>query len=667
MDKLVQNEWIDNPVIHILLYFESLEGTYFYYAMQIARLLFLLSLIWGGFQLALGTLEARKYVVENVVHLFCFLLILHMFPVFTKGLFKFSNEIAQKISGSSISEAEYTMTNFYKHIEKVAAALINKDSGTWVEQEKKLANDISKLDTEIQNYESLLSSDEAAKTGYANYQGAANALYTKKQTREYKEKKRKLLEYQINNYKKTVSVQGITLNALDSVLVNTKQDERGEISKTNVTNRYQKKLALSVKIKDIEIISPASMMKVMMFCVEILWNKAWSGKGFGEKNLWEKITTDYPRKTMEIVITLILCIFSIVMVSCILIQYIMGVIEYVITSGISLLIVPCLLFDGLKDMVNKILPSLLAQAMKLIMINLCMFFALSQFLRLAVKALTIENGASLQSAAYIIFSLLLTFALSVNAPKIAATLMTGSPQMSMGEFVQAAAAAAGGAMMAGKAINTAQRAVDTGSKWAANRIMDSANRIGDFSAMHAAGKEASSLARANGSNGFMADLKGMGAGLREGGYIAKTRLAKGFSDWAHSGSGGGHGGRGGGASGESKFSYGIDAAKLNSGDKSDKLNKHAINFGDAMNYDPKNGEATTRQTMGEYTANRAEDARNRVRQYYTPRKRNVTSKTNEIVPVSAYYDGGSPGMRDVTPPGLVPTKRKNKIAPNRDE
>ena len=284
-----------------------------------------------------------------------------------------------------------------------------------------------------------------------------------------------------------------------------------------------------------------------------------------------------------------------------------------------------------------------------------------------MKALTLDSGISFQTMAYIIFSLLLTFALSVNAPKIAATLMTGSPQMSMGEFMQAAAAAAGGAAAVYHGVNALQRGAETGSKWAANRIMDGANRIGDLKAMGAAGSEASRLARADGSNGVAAGLKGMRASLREGGYIAKTRLAKGMSDWAHSGSGGGHGGHGGSA-GESKFSYGIDTAKLQNtqDNRSDQLGKHAMDFGDAMNYD-KNGNATTRQTMGEYTTNRAEDARNRVRQYYTPRKRNVTSKTNEIVPVSAYYDGGSPAMRDVTPPGLVPTKGRNKIAPNNND
>ena len=657
----VMNEWIDNPVIQILLYFETLQGSYVFYAAKIAQLLFLVSLVWGGFQLALGTLEARKYVVENVVHLFCFLLILNMFPVFSKGLFKFANGIAQTISGSSISQAEETMNSFYNRINKLANELTNNKTGIWTEKKNKIANEIKEIDTCLANYESI---DPLVYGEYAEYYDPAQS--SMQERKNYLQRKKKEIENKINNYKDSVSISGVTLNALESVLVDVTTDSTGDEIRTNLTNRYKRKLNLSTSVNGVQIISPAAMLKVMMFSTCIMWNKAWSGKDEGEKFKWKKVIDYmYPSKVCELIMTTVVCFFSIAMACCILIQYVMCIIEYMITSGISILIVPCLLFDGLKDMVNKILPSLLAQAMKLIMINLCMFFALSQFLRLAMKALTLDSGISFQTMAYIIFSLLLTFALSVNAPKIAATLMTGSPQMSMGEFMQAAAAAAGGAAAAYHGVNALQRGAETGSKWAANRIMDGANRIGDLKAMGAAGSEASRLARADGSNGVAAGLKGMRASLREGGYIAKTRLAKGMSDWAHSGSGGGHGGRGG-ASGESKFSYGIDAAKLNSFDKSDKLGKHAMDLSDAMNYNDK-GEASTRQTMGEYTANRAEDARNRVRQYYTPRKRNVTSKTNEIVPVSAYYDGGSPGMRDVTPPGLVPTKGRNKIAPNNND
>ena len=50
MDNM--NEWIDNPVIQILFYFEGLQGSYFHYAIVIARVLFLASLVWGGIQLA---------------------------------------------------------------------------------------------------------------------------------------------------------------------------------------------------------------------------------------------------------------------------------------------------------------------------------------------------------------------------------------------------------------------------------------------------------------------------------------------------------------------------------------------------------------------------------------------------------------------------------------
>lgn len=58
-----------------------------------------------------------------------------------------------------------------------------------------------------------------------------------------------------------------------------------------------------------------------------------------------------------------------------------------------------------------------------------------------------------------LFFCFIAFILATNEPKIAQTIVTGQPQLSMGEFVQMAGSVLAGAKLAGKAVLTGGKMV----------------------------------------------------------------------------------------------------------------------------------------------------------------------------------------------------------------
>jgi type IV secretion system protein TrbL len=83
---------------------------------------------------------------------------------------------------------------------------------------------------------------------------------------------------------------------------------------------------------------------------------------------------------------------------------------------------------------------------------------------MGVSILSSNEPISFLSFAYFIFTCLLGWVVTQNGPQIAVTLLNGSPQLSMGEFLHAAGTAVAGAAMAKRAAGTTMAAVKGGGK-----------------------------------------------------------------------------------------------------------------------------------------------------------------------------------------------------------
>ena len=88
---------------------------------------------------------------------------------------------------------------------------------------------------------------------------------------------------------------------------------------------------------------------------------------------------------------------------------------------------------------------------------LCIFWTFSTYINAASNILVSGKPATMLNFAYILFALILGFVVTQNAPQIAMTILNGTPQLSMGEFLHAAGTAAAGAALAKKGATMAAK------------------------------------------------------------------------------------------------------------------------------------------------------------------------------------------------------------------
>ena len=187
-----------------------------------------------------------------------------------------------------------------------------------------------------------------------------------------------------------------------------------------------------------------------------------------------------------------------------LVQYIMTVIEFTIVAAVGVIFIPLLLFDGTKDIPKKLVPVFISFMVKMIVITLCLMFVYYLIIEFTINTITSDGFDIVWLLVDVAFNAVLSYVMTQNAPKIAQTILTGQPQLSMGEFVAAAgtAAATAGGMKAASA-NAVRGAVNTGT-----------NIAGEAGKLNSARKNAArQVARLGGNRkqGNMAAFKAMGA------------------------------------------------------------------------------------------------------------------------------------------------------------
>ena len=557
-----------------------------------------------------GTMESRKFLTGVITKWFLFLACMSFFPAFSRGLEVFAIELGMSVSGNSVESIENRLGDFFEKVDKLIG-----DDLSEVEAIKSRIDSISlekaKLLEDHKDYFKRSGYDfSTAMFGiYADDDYNWDLYNLDSQLVNLEEQKMQLEkrsgEESNKGYRKTY-------NAIKSVLV---------VDDENIADKYH--LDINMKNSDGSdsiFLSPNALLRISLLAAEIMWETEWqddflytwaenskkvdkNGNPKVDKNgEVKKKLTKFPINHIFNLVLCFLCeIFLVVITIFELIQYIMCIVEYSICTSFSLVIIPCLLFDGLKDMAQKILPSLLAQAVKLSMIIICMFFCTYMYLDVALVVVS-GVGFSFTMFAYIAFVCLLTLALCSNAPKLAVTLLNGQPQMSMGEFVQATGTTMAGIRMANKGLATGKEA----SKMAiAKTSQATANRLGDAAAMVGGARAASVAAASGGSGKFGQALNGLGGaaavlGKRTGNRV-RGMMQNAATYTGKKGGGGIGGGSGGGNNIFTSDSPDIEVSRNRSGDNQ---NSHSMNYLGATN---NNG---TKMTFGEYMKDQYQGGRN---------------------------------------------------------
>lgn len=555
-------------------------------AMQLGFFLAVLGIVWQGIQMAFGTLEQRKFLVGTITKWFLFLFIMTFYPAMTLGLKTFAIEMGTYVSGSSTSEIANEFGSYLESLEK--ALKTDKDS---------LDSAVSTLNNDKNSaYEKLQNSKTHLYYDYGRIAEQYDVISSELYSAQKKQQELNSIIASID----TDNPKGVakTINALKSVLI---------INDVDITKKYYLDLSMKdSKGNNTGFLSPNAMLRMSILSAQIMWQKVWENDIMVS---WEenakggitskKLITDFPFNKIFDLILCFLCELLEIVITCIeLIQYVMCIIEFTICITFGIILVPCLLFDGLKDMSMKLLPSLLSQTVKLSMITICMYFCCYTFMDIAKTTIADTSSFNIWSACYIIFTILLTFALCSNAPKLATALLTGQPQMSMGEFVQAAAAIVGGAKLAQTA---ASRTVGAGKAVIGNASRAAANRLGDVAAMAGGASGAVNKLGDDATKGqkFAAGLKGaIGTGAKRAGSRVAGKMQNAATNWGRKGGSGG----GMGAPGSGGSQWDINQRGKGHGMEKENQAQHTRDYAGHMN------EQGNKSTLKEYLKSQWEDA-----------------------------------------------------------
>lgn len=536
--------WIDVPVVQAIDYFSGILATFYKWGNHYAIAIGTVGLIWSAFKLANSRFTVKDFWWDTMYKWLLFILFMSLYPMITLGMSRIANRVGID-AGNGKQAIIDSLTAMKKSIEQDRQAQeewsesLNKDLSNLVSKTENITFDTTFGNTE--NYDEYID-----KVSHEIQVAKFNSKNAKKQAleivNEYREK---------NKYHSLYGVK--TLQAIKDILVEKQIDgEDGDL----LTDSY---IDLNIWLQTADgeesyYLSPGAIMRVTVLGCQIMWEKNQIAYAINVDNI-EDSDVNFMKKgfnkmsaTMAHVPTMIMTMFCcMVLVFCGIfacIQYVMTILEYTIVVGIGAFFIPFILFDGTKELPKKLIPVFMGFVIKMIVITICMFFVFYLFIQETVEILSDNGGMNWVTFVTVVFTCVIGFVLTQNAPKIAQTLLTGQPQLSMGELVTAAGTLAMGTMKGAKVARTAGHVAKEGARKTAQAGVDTA---GGISKVRAAGKAASQSVRDLGGSEAMAKKAG-----KKGMYAAvtgdlKDKFKNAGNNFLHGG--GSKGGTGGGSSG----------------------------------------------------------------------------------------------------------------------
>ena len=532
------NGWIDIPVVDAIDYFSGVLQSFMDLAVHYAQFIGLVGLCWSAFKLVNSRFTVKDFWWDTFYRWLLFLLLMNLYVPISIGISVIGNKIGIN-AGSGKQQIITSLTNMKTSIEKDLA-----QEREWEESlQKDLKSSFDNLElppvSDGQSYGSYISSVYDAVNG-AKFSSKDQKKAAKARVDEYKSKKA------------DQSIYGArTLKAINSVLIerNIDGEEEGDL-----TDSY---IDLNIWLRDAEgnesyYISPSALLRVAALGCQIMWEQnmlyltaekkeidANKDYNFVEKS-FEKLSVSLP----NMILSMLCCACLIICTIFSDIQYLMCIIEYTIVTGIGAFFIPFILFDGTKDLPRKLVPVFLGFVMKMIVMNIIMFFIFNELIVHVVQIMTDDAGMNWVTFAGQIFFCFIAFILAANVPKIAQTILTGQPQLSMGEFVQMASTIAGGAMASVRAARAGAGAVKETGRRTAQAAVDTA---GGITKAVSAGRAASSAVRASGGTSSQAARAAASGVFATATGDLKDKVQNMGNSFLHGGGKGGSGG--GGASG----------------------------------------------------------------------------------------------------------------------
>lgn len=535
--------WIDVPFLDAMEYFSSI----FYYFLTVAKrlgsILAIIGIGWTAVQLMFASVSTEKALKGLLFKFAFFFFVLATYHPAATFLAKTVTKWGVR-AGDGDNVIQENLTVLLKKAEHDLQIAQSLEGGgknaevltvTAIPQMKSLKNDHT-------NGASLIGADVIDSQGREQYINAVNKYRTTEENREWAEK---------------------TIKAVSAVLKPTYyKDTNGNIIKGYYLDVMMKGKSGVTS----SFVSPNAILRMALLTANILNSRQMDyltikmEEGKKDAGWLSMKNIGLVHLTMgdigNTILTWICCVCIIIGAIFAIIQYVMCILEYSIIASIGIIFVPFLLFDGTKSFAQKIIPALTGFATKLLVMTLCIFFVFYQYLYLAGTQMGETSPLDWTVFAYIAFMIIISWVLTQNAPQIAMTLLTGNPQLSMGEFMQAVGtgAALGGAAVTAAAVTGkgAKMMKQGGAALIGGTANAAVSGAGILTEANAAKQEAIQDLRAKGYSADEASSVGNRAYRASIGNHIKT----GFKSMAHrlshaDGSTGGNGGAG--TAGGSRF------------------------------------------------------------------------------------------------------------------
>lgn len=447
------NDWIDLPVIDAIDYFQGILCWFMNFARTYGVFFGLIGLVWTAIRLVNSRIDMRSAWWGTLSKWLVFILLINFYWAGTNFISRLANGI-----GLNAGNGKTTIINNFASLKaRIEADL--KIQEKWANGLTDLINE--ELEIELDYMDSDVSVDD-----YLKKTDSYTSSYHFSSRQQKKAFNKKINEYKKSRPDNDNSIWSVqTLEALNSVLTTTSADGS---KKTDLTEAYvTDKPELNIWLKDSDgkvtsYFSSSAVFRIGILTSQIIWEKAFMDitpeiNDDGETEYKVKKNSRFQIKRIgNYIMAGICCLCIIFSVAFALIQYVMCILEFTIVQGIGAGFIPLYLFDGTKDIPKKLVPVFTGFAIKILVMVICLMFVINMYLNFAAEQISPTSGnMGMVAFGECIFICLISFVLTSNAPKISMTLLTGQPQLSMGELVQAAGALGGMAMGAKNFASTA--------------------------------------------------------------------------------------------------------------------------------------------------------------------------------------------------------------------
>lgn len=585
----------DLPLVQTLEYFGGVMAQGYKWAAFYGNLFGLIGLAWSGFKVAMSRMTVKDFWWDTIFKWVGYLLLLNLYPAIVIGIGGIAGEIGIKAGGAKdaiVSELKAMRSS----IEADLATVNSIEAGNDEDAKSRLDDYSPKSLGDKDSYNDFVGKATGSIPGLKG----GNRWDSNEMNRKLSEQRHDKSDDENKKFKSLFQAE--TFKAINAILGDRNLDG------TKIGDNTDTYISLDIFIKDADgnesfYLSPGALLRMTLLAANIMHSKNTSA--FHQRS--EEIDAaklnpfvSFGRSVqngLQFVLDGIVVWFCVIVLAlCVifaLVQYIMTVIEFTIVAAVGVIFIPLLLFDGTKDIPKKLVPVFISFMVKMIVITLCLMFVYYLIIEFTVNTITSDGFDIVWLLVDVAFNAVLSYVMTQNAPKIAQTILTGQPQLSMGEFVAAAgtaAATAGGMKAAGA--NAVRGAVNTGT-----------NIAGEAGKINSARKNAArQVARLGGNRkqGNMAAFKAMGAvataDLKDRAKAGFEKFSKGhdsipaldkFKQMAGLG-GGGHGASGG--SGGGANAHGISGQGSAAAHTGEILGTSSnSNFKTATKYDERTG------------------------------------------------------------------------------